>query len=337
MTILRIRKKETNFLVLDKTCLVESSLSWGAKGLHAYLMSLPSEWRVNVQDLKNRATNGRDSVRGLLSELERAGYIARVWVRCEETGKYSGLEYLVHEVPQVLTCESPGTGLPETGFQETANPGTEKPTLVSIKNNKYTNKKIIRAAASDELLAPDLDKGKKAAAAFMIQKTNAIENTPVQLTAINQVSPEDSILGKTLTPYQFERVESLVETLKNQAFSVPVGEIEHCLVSPQYFKGSGQDFARKLNAIRIVIVRGGWQTPAGMVLLAKEKLDTDALILQAQLHSAQAEVNHFQRLLESATGLAGESIAGILTRSRQKMEAIEASLNKSLAQEPQFS
>jgi len=68
MTILRIRKKETNFLILDKTCLVQSTLTWGAKGLHTYLMSLPSEWRINVHDLKNRAVNGRDSVRGLLKE-----------------------------------------------------------------------------------------------------------------------------------------------------------------------------------------------------------------------------------------------------------------------------
>lgn len=77
MTVLHVRKKETNFLVLDKTCLMQSDLSWGAKGLHSYLISLPSDWRVNVYDLKNRATNGRDSVRGLLNELEKAEYIAK--------------------------------------------------------------------------------------------------------------------------------------------------------------------------------------------------------------------------------------------------------------------
>jgi len=77
MTILRINKKEKNFLLLDKCCLHEKELSWGAKGLHCYLMSLPQHWQIKVSDLRNRARNGRDSVRGLLAELEGARYISR--------------------------------------------------------------------------------------------------------------------------------------------------------------------------------------------------------------------------------------------------------------------
>ena len=98
MTVLRINKKEKNFLILDKTCLQATDLSWGAKGLHAYLMSLPDNWQVKVQDLSKRATNGRDSVRALLSELKTTGYISTSWMRDDKTGKYNCLEYLVHGV-----------------------------------------------------------------------------------------------------------------------------------------------------------------------------------------------------------------------------------------------
>ena len=45
MAVLRINKKETYFLILDKTCL-KKGLSWGAKGLHAYLISLPQENKI---------------------------------------------------------------------------------------------------------------------------------------------------------------------------------------------------------------------------------------------------------------------------------------------------
>lgn len=130
MTVLRVRKKETNFLVLDKTCLTQKNLSWGAKGLHSYLMSLPPEWSVNVHDLSNRSTNGRDSVRGLLNELEKAGYIAKEQIRDEVTGKFSCLEYIIHELPQNVGSASPNTEKPETGFPAPDFPKTEKPTLI---------------------------------------------------------------------------------------------------------------------------------------------------------------------------------------------------------------
>lgn len=103
MAVLRVQKKENNFLVIDKTCLKQSNLSWGAKGLHSYLLSLPSEWCVNVHDLKSRATNGRDSVRGLLNELEQAGCIVKEQRRDAVTGKYNALEYIIYELPQVMS------------------------------------------------------------------------------------------------------------------------------------------------------------------------------------------------------------------------------------------
>ena len=94
MAVLRIHKKQQNFVILDKTCLNDVTLSWGAKGLHAYLMSLPDDWQVRVSDLRLRSTNGRDAVRGLLNELEQVGYIERSISRNEVSGRFGGVEYL---------------------------------------------------------------------------------------------------------------------------------------------------------------------------------------------------------------------------------------------------
>ena len=204
MTILRVQKKENNFLVLDKTCLKQSSLSWGAKGLHSYLMSLPSEWCVNVHDLKNRATNGRDSVRGLLNELAQAGYIVKEQHRDAVTGKYNALEYIIHELPQTMHSIVPNPDIPETDFQgtdlpETDFPGPEKPTVINNNNIKYTENKIIKAAASDA----------KQAAAFSNQKKQS-HTPPSALGFINPAAPEDAVIGAALTPYQRERLESLI-------------------------------------------------------------------------------------------------------------------------------
>lgn len=94
MAVLRIHKKQQNFLILDKTCLNEDSLSWGAKGLHAYLMSLPDDWKVQVSDLRKRATNGRDAVRALLCELEQSGYLKNLAVEMMQVAVLVGLSIL---------------------------------------------------------------------------------------------------------------------------------------------------------------------------------------------------------------------------------------------------
>lgn len=343
MTVLRVHKKETNFLILDKTCLTQQNLSWGAKGLHSYLMSLPSDWRVNVYDLKKRATNGRDSVRGLLSELEKAGYIIRESVRNEETGKFGGIEYVVYEIPQEIQSDSsstespapgkpsavePRTENPETGFQAPVNPAPEKATLVSIKNNKYPENKITAAAREEPLMAFEESETKKAAAAFSEQKTQPLQNTPSRVSFINPASPEDSVIANALTPYQQERLESLLETVSNQGFHVTADEIEYCLLNPQNFKNSGQDFGRKLNAIRTVILRGEWQTPVWMILEKKIESEQAFSTQRAVLSSTQAEINHFQRLLESAHGTARENILDILAGAQKKMDELKKTSNQ---------
>ena len=320
MTILRVQKKENNFLVLDKTCLKQSSLSWGAKGLHSYLMSLPSEWCVNVHDLKNRATNGRDSVRGLLNELAQAGYIVKEQHRDAVTGKYNALEYIIHELPQTMHSIVPNPDIPETDFQgtdlpETDFPGPEKPTVINNNNIKYTENKIIKAAASDA----------KQAAAFSNQKKQS-HTPPSALGFINPAAPEDAVIGAALTPYQRERLESLVQTVGQQGFCVSAGDVEYCLLNPRHFKGSGQDFGRKLNAMRTVICRGEWQTPAEMILAAQKKLDGPLVMLQARFNEAQAEVNHFQRLFDLANVSVRENIEVVLTGARKKMQELELKL-----------
>jgi len=126
------RHKKNNFLVLDKTALNDPSLSWQAKGLHAYLMGLPIEWEVNVRDLTNRSTNGKDSTSAVINELIKAGYVKRE--RITEKGKFAGYDYSVFETPQTANpiTVKPNTEKPNTGFPITVKPITENPQQISI-------------------------------------------------------------------------------------------------------------------------------------------------------------------------------------------------------------
>lgn len=154
MSIMRIQKKD-NYVVIDKTLLNNRELSWKAKGLHSYLMSLPDDWRVQETDLVKRSKDGKESTRSAIKELTEAGYIKRVAVR--EKGKFKSWEFVVYELPTFDTepanepeandppeqqkpdapeSENPKVIPPESGKPEVDKPDLENPPLLSNKGTK---------------------------------------------------------------------------------------------------------------------------------------------------------------------------------------------------------
>lgn len=158
MSIMRIQKKD-NYVVIDKTLLNNRELSWKAKGLHSYLMSLPDDWRVQETDLVKRSKDGKESTRSAIKELTEAGYIKRVAVR--EKGKFKSWEFVVYELPTFDTepanepeandppeqqkpdapeSENPKVVPPESGKPELEKPEVDKPDLENppLLSNKGT-------------------------------------------------------------------------------------------------------------------------------------------------------------------------------------------------------
>ncbi|STX81720.1 Uncharacterised protein [Legionella busanensis] len=331
MSVLRIHKKNQNFIILDKTCLQDIKLSWGAKGLHAYLMSLPDDWCVRVADLQTRSTNGRDSVRSLLSELEQAGYISKSPCRNNASGKFEGVEYIVYEIPKPTKNEK--TPAPENTFSvvlEPENPATGKPktanpTLINNKNNNNLLTK--KAAASSKLLSNTFLNQENAAAAF--SDKNKLSDKQVsdraEHQAIHFLSAEESVIGSTLTLNQKKRVHALAQKLNSSNAQILFQEIEYCLLSSKHFIACGQDFGRKLNAIRIVISRGDWQTPPGLIFKAQEKVTAVSKNKEQELQDARSEIIHFKRLLND-TKLhrhAREQFEAILAKAQLKISTLE--------------
>lgn len=121
--IIRTVKNRNNpYVMIDKTCLEDTRLSWKAKGLLAYLLSRPDDWEVRVKDLINRSRDGRDSVYAGLSELEKAGYLERTVIR-DDKGRIVKWVSMVYERP----IEKPEDPLPEN--PDVANPLPENPDL----------------------------------------------------------------------------------------------------------------------------------------------------------------------------------------------------------------
>lgn len=122
MNKLTIQRNE-NYTIVSNVALQSKELSWKAKGLLVYLLTLPKDWDVRLSDLENRSTDGRDSTRGAIEELMKARYISRV--ECVEKGKFMGFDYTVSEEPNQPASEKPQR------FIRNGLSATENPTVIS--------------------------------------------------------------------------------------------------------------------------------------------------------------------------------------------------------------
>jgi len=71
------KKQKIPFTQVANGVLCDAELSFRAKGLYAYLYSKPEGWDFASTRIAKEATDGRDSIRSALKELEDAGYLLR--------------------------------------------------------------------------------------------------------------------------------------------------------------------------------------------------------------------------------------------------------------------
>jgi hypothetical protein len=101
MGIARIRKNKNNpYVQMDKRPLQDVNLSWKAKGILAYLLSLPDDWQIYISEIEKHSTDKRGSTDTGFKELIKKGYIVKENVR-NESGQFKGVNYSVYEKPCV--------------------------------------------------------------------------------------------------------------------------------------------------------------------------------------------------------------------------------------------
>ena len=129
-TIYRIIKdKENPYVMINKQFLNDERLSWKAKGILTYLLSMPDDWQIYENELVKHSKDGITSLKSGIKELIELGYIIRKQLR-NEKGQFKGYEYCVYEIPA------------EIGFSNNGDPNNGKPhtTNNNITNNDLTNK-----------------------------------------------------------------------------------------------------------------------------------------------------------------------------------------------------
>jgi len=99
MAILR-HKHERCFTIIANDALQDASLSWKARGILAYLLSMPDDWQFRFSDLVKRAPEGQSALSSGIRELKQAGYLTIERIRNDD-GEYEEATWTVSECPHV--------------------------------------------------------------------------------------------------------------------------------------------------------------------------------------------------------------------------------------------
>jgi len=102
MIIRTPKNRENPYAQINKQALQDPNLTWKAKGLLAYLLSLPDDWQVRPREIKKHANNGLTTVYTCLKELARHGYLTEKRIKQPDSNLWGEIEYTVHEIPSLV-------------------------------------------------------------------------------------------------------------------------------------------------------------------------------------------------------------------------------------------
>ena len=139
-TFVRVEKNR-NYTTIHNEFLKRKDLSWKAKGIMTYLLSLPDDWVVNLDEIKRNATDGESSFRSGWKELVSAGYVSRQPVRDEKTKKIDYWETVIKE--SISKDKSHNVENHNVGIHQVGNHKVDNRELLSTKelstNKQSTN------------------------------------------------------------------------------------------------------------------------------------------------------------------------------------------------------
>lgn len=147
MKIIRKDKKD-NFTTIDNAYLQNKKLSFKAKGIMTYILSLPDDWVIYIDQLIKTSKDGEGSFRSGLDELIKAGYIKRYpiiekgQIVAWQTEVYEYLDENTSKKEQnQLLGKNPQEEKPNVEKQDLEKPNLENPTLLNTnkQNTNYTN------------------------------------------------------------------------------------------------------------------------------------------------------------------------------------------------------
>lgn len=234
--VIRVRKRPNNFVMLDKTFLEDDRLSFKAKGILAYLLSKPDNWKVIVGNLVKYSKDGKSAVYAGLKELKECGYYVKTPIRSEDGRRISRWESTVYEMPDSLLSD----------FQEIDNEEIENQYLENREcNNNYYNNKLNINNNHVSLSVREEDKTDETDEKNSIENTLEVIHGNIGYEQLRQTNPEDMGLID-------EFVNVMLDTLLSKSGVVRINgeEKPRALVQSQIMKVGYDDILLVLMQFR---------------------------------------------------------------------------------------
>lgn len=198
------QKRDKCFTVISNDIVQGSDLTFRARGLLEYMLSLPDDWKFYKSDLVKRSPKeGPDAIETALKELEAAGYLRRIQKR-EKTGRFGGQDWIVSDTPTI----SPQEDLPVTVKPEPEEPVPVNPSLQRTNNNKELNKQNTNPSSN---LHNNRNTRRKNITSEKEKKENKNNNDLSTLKKI--ISNYAFNVGRELTSDEINRIINLMRTM----------------------------------------------------------------------------------------------------------------------------
>ena len=90
-------EKNRNYTIMSNHHLRDKLLSYKAKGLLSFMLSLPEDWDYSINGLVKVSKEGKKAIRAMLEELEENHYLIRKRIQLQN-GQFD-YEYHIYEMP----------------------------------------------------------------------------------------------------------------------------------------------------------------------------------------------------------------------------------------------
>ena len=91
-------EKNKNYTIMSNYHLQDKKLSYKAKGLLSFMLSLPEDWDYSINGLVAISKEGVKAIKNILQELQKYGYLV-IKKKQNEIGQFE-YDYLIYEYPE---------------------------------------------------------------------------------------------------------------------------------------------------------------------------------------------------------------------------------------------
>lgn len=239
MATFRVYKESGNFVTVHKDFIHDNNISWKAKGILLYLLSRPDNWQIYETELTKHTSDGRDSLRTGIKELEEVGYIKRKRKR-DNKGQFKEYEYMVFEhsnhignshvgesqlgnshVGESNTTNNKGTNNDLTNNDSRVNfiPYKE---IIEILNNETGKRFSYKSKANQKLIKARINEGYTKEDFIKVIKTKTTEWK--DLDNMKGYLQPSTLFGNKFDKYLNQEIPTTNESSKDNIFSQILNE-----------------------------------------------------------------------------------------------------------------